>query len=80
MLLGTLDPGKGPLQAESLAGCRQARRHVARAGLRCDLGGATARPGRGYSIRGACQMRRVLSVSPHGAGFPGLPAALPKLR
>ena len=41
MLLGTLDPGKGPLQAESLAGCKQARRHVARAGLRCGTGGAT---------------------------------------
>ena len=80
MLLGTLDPRKGPLQAESRAGCRQARRHVAWAGLRRGLGGATARPGRGYSVKGACQMRRVLSVSPHGVGFPGLPAALPKLR
>lgn len=34
----------------------------------------------GYSVNGTCQMRRVLSVSPHGAGRPPPPAALPKLR
>lgn len=39
----------------------------------CTLGG-------GYRVNGTCQMRRVLSVSPHGAGLPLLPEALPKLR
>lgn len=35
---------------------------------------------RGYSVNGTCQMRRVLSVSPEGAGRPLPPEALPKLR
>lgn len=34
----------------------------------------------GYRVKGTCQMRRVLSVSPQGAGLPLTPCALPKLR
>lgn len=34
----------------------------------------------GYSVKGTCQMRRVLSVSPQGAGLPPPPGALPKWR
>lgn len=34
----------------------------------------------GYSVKGTCQMRRALSVSPHRAGFPLPPGAPPKLR
>ena len=64
--LGTLDRWEGPQQAESPAWLQP--------GLQLrGLGG-------GYSVKGTCQMRRALSVSPHGAGFPLPPRAPPKLR
>lgn len=64
--LGTLDRWEGPQQAESLAWLRP--------GLQ--LRGLSG----GYSVKGTCQMRRALSVSPHRAGFPLPPGAPPKLR
>lgn len=82
-------PGDGgpsllSLEGESTPSCRhggpEGRRGPQRPRAPCSLW-PCARPAKGYSVKGTCQMRRALSVSPHGAGLPLPPGgALPKLR